>query len=304
MANEKIICKTINLFNLPTKRFDRIYPFPTENVTESLSQYDFKDKDCLTVLGSSAQALTMYLKGAKSVTCFDINPLTIYYFYLLKAYVLSEVSTSDFISLFDANKSFKTDKIYNRISNYLKGEYKEYWDILYEMYGYTLFRTNSYFENVLFNMIECKKKDISKYSYYNSSSNLKKLRKIIGDLEPEFINCNIVDLDKFLNKEYDVMYFSNIMQYSFEIFKCIEEESIVKYKDLVLNLSKKLKDDGKMYCGYMYEFQSKWNTPVSDKRILDNIFSEPNFSYEYFKAFDPESVNSKDACLIYRKVKK
>ena len=33
--------------------FDMIYPFTTENINGMFSHFNFKDKDCLSVLGSS-----------------------------------------------------------------------------------------------------------------------------------------------------------------------------------------------------------------------------------------------------------
>ena len=33
--------------------FDMIYPFTTENINGMFSHFSFKDKDCLSVLGSS-----------------------------------------------------------------------------------------------------------------------------------------------------------------------------------------------------------------------------------------------------------
>ena len=66
--------------------FDMIYPFTTENINGMFSHFSFKDKDCLSVLGSSDQVFDMYLRGAKSVTAFDINPLNTIYEDLAKKY--------------------------------------------------------------------------------------------------------------------------------------------------------------------------------------------------------------------------
>lgn len=101
-------------------QFKRIYPFATENVAGCFSGYDFKDKDCLTVLGSSVQALYMYLMGAKKVTTFDINPLTIYYLHFQKAFFLSKMKFKDYKNMFHAFSFEETKDIYNLDKYYKK----------------------------------------------------------------------------------------------------------------------------------------------------------------------------------------
>ena len=60
MDLERDLNKTIEMINSDsTYRFDRVYPFATENVGACLSSYDFNNKDCLTVLGSGVQALLL-----------------------------------------------------------------------------------------------------------------------------------------------------------------------------------------------------------------------------------------------------
>lgn len=46
-------------------KFDMIYPFSNENLTACLANFNFHDKDCLTVLGSGDQALEMAYRGGK-----------------------------------------------------------------------------------------------------------------------------------------------------------------------------------------------------------------------------------------------
>ncbi len=80
--------------------FDEIYPFTNENIKEMFDFFDFKDKNCLCVLGSSDQTFDMYLRGAKSVTAFDINPLTKYLFYLKRAALKADLTKEEYLSFF------------------------------------------------------------------------------------------------------------------------------------------------------------------------------------------------------------
>lgn len=99
ITNAKRIIKgeyeyTVN--NLFTKH-SRIYPFTNENLNGCFDNFDFNNRNCLTVLGSSDQALDMCLRGACEITTFDINILTKYLFYLKKAAILSGLTKEEYI---------------------------------------------------------------------------------------------------------------------------------------------------------------------------------------------------------------
>ena len=65
-----------------------IYKGTNENLKDIFSKYDVKDKDVLTVLASSDQALACYYCGAKTIDAFDRSYLTLYYYYLRKWLIL------------------------------------------------------------------------------------------------------------------------------------------------------------------------------------------------------------------------
>ncbi len=67
------------------KRLDdytRIYFKTNEDLVTSYQDFDFKDKEVLSVLASSDQVFTARLLGAKKVDSFDKNSLALYYYYL------------------------------------------------------------------------------------------------------------------------------------------------------------------------------------------------------------------------------
>ncbi|MCI6626923.1 MAG: hypothetical protein MSH29_01280 [Tenericutes bacterium] len=277
-------------------QFKRIYPFATENVAGCFSGYDFKDKDCLTVLGSSVQALYMYLMGAKKVTTFDINPLTIYYLHFQKAFFLSKMKFKDYKNMFhafsfeDTKDTYNLDKYYKKISECLDGKYKVFWDTLYDEYGSYLFNTNG-----LFNPIECSCGSIDKYMGIYSSSNIRKLQSSIEYFEPEFINCNITELHKYLCQGYDFMYFSNIMQYSKSVFNsCDLKESLYKYKDLLISFKDLLNSGGSIYGSYIYGIDHINNVFVNS---IDRVFGD-TIDYKKFNVFGSGAFKTKDAVMV------
>lgn len=63
-------------------RYNRIYFRTNEDLEQLFSHIDCVDKKILSVLASGDQAFHLYNRGASQVDFFDINKLTIYYFYL------------------------------------------------------------------------------------------------------------------------------------------------------------------------------------------------------------------------------
>ena len=73
--------KTINEINRKTKSLMHpqftensfLYPFTTENLSGYVSKLNVKNKDVLTVTGSSDQMFNLIFLGAKSFSNFDLN---------------------------------------------------------------------------------------------------------------------------------------------------------------------------------------------------------------------------------------
>lgn len=301
MDLERDLNKTIEMINSDsTYRFDRVYPFATENVGACLSSYDFKDKDCLTVLGSGVQALYMFMKGAKSVCAFDVNSLSIYYFEFLKAFIKSGLDFSLYRKLFI--KSFgSTDNTYKQILDYMEGDYKTYFKVLYDKYGSDILTNRKLFNTVLISRYEC-----CKYSGIFKKDNLELLRNKINDLNFKFINCDINNLK--LNSYYDFMYFSNIMQYVSEMYNDDMISSLKKYREVLMNLSNNLKEDGVAYLSYIYgiDLLAIPNSDVFCLGSIEEVFKRDLIEYKsfnpfriYLKAFVDGA--SKDGVMVYSK---
>lgn len=293
----------INSDDNSVNRFDKIYPFATENIYGCFSSYDFQDKDCLTVLGSSAQMLYMYTNGAKNVTTFDINKFSVYYFYLIKAFLLSNLAKEDLVNIFKMKDEKDVKKIFSKVAKYLKGDAYVFWKTLYNIYKEKLFN-----KEILFHYV-----DTPTIYYTNGildSENWNILKKIITNIEPNFMHCNIKDLPNSLNNQYDLMYLSNIIEYTDSIY--IEKnkvDSLIKYKELLMKIKEYLKSDGLLYAGYIYEPNNYYVDEPLYNKDRNKIFSKEEFIYHTFKGYNDieyevktqEKRNETDACLIYKK---
>lgn len=64
------------------KKYDKIYNSSNDSYQSIISNFDIREKNVLSVIGSGDQAFHLYKSGAKVVDLFDINKLTIYYYFL------------------------------------------------------------------------------------------------------------------------------------------------------------------------------------------------------------------------------
>ena len=81
------------------KGYSKMYAMTTENISGFLNKHDLKDKKVLTVAGSGDQRYNAYLRGARDVTCFDVNPMADLNL-RLKETAMKELEWSDFLKFF------------------------------------------------------------------------------------------------------------------------------------------------------------------------------------------------------------
>lgn len=302
-------------------RFETIYPFTNENIKDAFTNFDFNNKTCLTVLGSSDQALDMCLRGSSKITAFDCNRFTKYYFDLKKAALLANISFQDYLHFFcykghDKFNLYFQSKLFSKIIPYLNGDSFLFWTFLFENYHPSILRK----PNRLFSEEELSYPVLKQtISYFNSFS-YAKLREKIVSLEFNFINCDIKNLSLYLDTEYDIMYFSNIMQYAEVMYQSSKkrvnslDEQFRKlsiYKKMLLELSTYLRDDGQMIMSYLYDLtESSDSIAVYNKTIRDKVFEPKDYAYYKFPAiegiedqtlYQDYENNLEDGLLVYTK---
>ena len=298
--------------NRPSKDgFKKIYPFTNENLVSCFNKFDFKDKDCLTVLASSDQALDMFLKGAKSVSAFDINCLTKYYFYLKKAFLSSELGYEDFISFFSTWKRFTDEeklfsyRIFDKISKYLNGDNYTFWSKLFDEYDSHKLRYKLFF------LEEHHYEKLSKTVNYLNIEKFNLIKDMANEIDINFYNCDILNLPDTIDKNYDIMYFSNIMQYIDYMYKDFSVSTdtnqlykLKEFKKLIMKLSENLNDYGNMLISYIYSPNIIFeNISLFNNKIRNAVFDKKTFDYIPFKSEEGLIYDSDryDAVLTYRK---
>ena len=223
-----------------SSKYEQVYFRTNECLSGIFKNIELREKNVLSVLSSGDQAFHLIKNGAKSVDLFDINKLTIYYFYLriwtikyLKFYYPKNMC-NDFIKELLKYVKPKTDdeKVAYLFWNKFLDSYSEQ-DIMYLFMGTTS---------------------------TNKMQDVRQLRRKLKKFNFNFYNVDIshkIDIDK----KYDLIYVSNINEWLEK-----SRNSFLYYRD---NLNDLLNVGGMVVC---YTLES--NRYIGDERELFNKYFE------------------------------
>ena len=256
--------------NKKFKYHNKIYPRTNENLKDLFSNFDVSDKDVLSVLASSDQVFTARYLGARSVDSFDINKLTLYYYYLriwLMKYMNLEYPTDEFFNYGDIDIWKKLYEI--EVNTEEEKAAKEFWLKYIQI-------TNGLPNSYLFYITGINNRNVF-------SNDLDK----VTDNELVFYNESIFDeLD--IDKQYDIIILSNILEYT---------TSKEDYWNVSENLKRLLKKDGLAVCSYMMNCNGNYEHEY-EKHLFDRLgFRVIEFSDSYV---DNNGVD-RDIGYAYRK---
>ena len=281
-------------------RFSKLYNMTTENSYGFLKNYDLRDKKVLTVAGSGDQRLNAYFLGAKSVTCFDINPLTKLHINL-KDKALTTVNFEKFIKFFNVY-SRKYGDYYYSLDYRIFDELKELLDnYTYSFYNYLINELVNYIDSDIYFDFLNDLNALEKMNIYLNPDNYEVLSKIMRDKEVNFIESNLDCLPEKLNNEkFDMILLSNISDYTHKMY---EREDLVQYRIIINKLINNLNLYGTIQVGYIYSKYSKLDD-VSEFRInskREKIFPKDTFDTILVDSY--QDSNLKDKVIIYQKIK-
>ena len=288
--------------------FKKIYPLCNENINACLDNFNIEGKNCLSVFSSSDQIFDMYLRGARSVYAFDVNPLTKHFFYLKRSLLSSNISYEDYLSFLYGDNKFKESMLNQKIYNNLNGKSRIFWLYIFSKYHEETIREKMFYYPAI------KKDEINKYIGYLNKDKFYKLKKNIKNVKITFINSEIKNLTYKLEKNYDFIYLSNIFEYLNEIYFSIDNqiEKLEAFKNLIINMSKNLNENGKIVVGYLFTILLNDNrNPIKNTELRNKVFSEKEFEYHIFNSVDHDIIYKKyglteyksDACIVYKKKK-
>ncbi len=253
-----------------------LYAESNENLCELFKLINVENKDVLTVLASSDQALSCYVNGAKTIDTFDKIRASIWYAYLRKWIILYQNKFYPSFHFFDNGDKELYDLICKIIpENQDEADAQIFWKIY-------LAATNYKSDYYLFNSTICRQPK-------PFSNNIEKIKHFY-DKEINFKCLNICD-PLSIDKKYNVLILSNILEHTFNN----DERIMVKN-----NIENLLKDDGIAVCtSLIYELNTDFHK--NEVKILTSNDLELVDELQYYEELIGKK---KDLAYIYQKKKR
>ena len=194
-----------------------LYKNTNEDLTKILKNIDFKDKKVLTVQASSDQLFSSLILGAEEVDTFDANRLTEYYYYLRK-WCLEETKKY-YLSANDTLLEKIIKKHYDE-----NNKAASLWLELIKEAKPNLYYSKLFFKTPIYWSVPFKGRE-------------EELIELLKDKDHKF-NCINIYEKTDINKKYDIIIISNIIEYLIDgYYKECELQFTENMKDL-------LKEDG------------------------------------------------------------
>ena len=240
--------------------FSKIYFSSNESLKHLFRYFSVKDKDVLTVLGSSDQLFYANYHGARNVDCFDVNGLTKYYYYLRRWALLYQKE------YYPSTKMFQNHSYLIRLLDKVKCKNEE------EEKAYLFWRT--FIERVTPRQHE----NLYSVDFHNNEiRDMRKLRNIVEEEEFHFYHDDLFD-EVTNSKKYDIIITSNVLEYAWNSLK------LQKCHD---NLKSLLKDGGQVI-GSHFVFYPDFSCFLTEKELF-----ETDFDYFEFPSYSEGMVNKK-----------
>ena len=194
-----------------------LYKNTNEDLTTIFKNINFKEKKVLTVQASSDQLFSSYILGAKEVDTFDSNRLTEYYYYLRKWCIV------------ETKKHYipADDKLLERIieKHYDENIYAaKLWLEVIKNAKPNLYYSSLFYREPMYWSVPYKGRE-------------EELIEILKDKKHNFNCINIFEKTE-LNKKYDIIILSNIIEYLLELE---DKEKEIIFANNLLDL---LNDEG------------------------------------------------------------
>ncbi len=235
----------------------RVYGNTNERLLELFESIDITNKSVLAVMSSGDYLIMSHLFGAKSVECYDINPITYRYYYLKRW-----LNQNGSLNLENKCNYNKVVNIINSVvpTSEIEKECKEFWQEIFKN-----FNDEDYSNNRLI---------ITRSSflifYYIEMGD--KIGQILSSVDPVFYNFDIRDKSGLgLDKKYDYVFISNILD--------CNNRDIETLSTIRKNLASILNKGGKIICTHL-DCDSEDCYRFIDELEFERKVFEEDFSFQ------------------------
>ena len=293
MNTEIAALKAEKVIENPNKRhvyFDDsyiIYRGTNENInSEAYKESLYGKKDILSVIGSGDQVLNSILLECKNIDAYDISLFPKYYL-RFKIGAIKALSYEEYLHFFYGDDTFSKDK-FDKVMEEVDEDTRYFWIYLTrnrtpkELYGSKLFSGwEPTVEDAMF-----------RNPYLASASNYYALRRKLDNPKINYIDGDIYNFSKTLEKDYDLVNLSNICMYAQDAFYGFDLlNALTGYKFFVKSL--RINPSGKVL-SYIINVDRNDSKVIADYSLNDIYFR--NY-------YVPGNLDSRvDSVNIYKKV--
>jgi hypothetical protein len=260
-----------------------VYPFATENIGGYFPKIDFNGKSLLGIAASGDHAINAFAAGAANVTCFDLNYLS-RHMVELKLRLLGSLDLGDYCRfLLEGPDAFNAD-VYNAVRSGLPLASRYFWDKAYACFGGqgASLRSSALFKDTHDARTAAEKtaNALRNNPYLSSPAAYAAARAACEGKNATFIQSDVRELHKKLDRNYDIVLLSNISDYAHRIF---EGDYLAAYREkIVAPLAQRLMPGGVMAMGYVYDeldlHGSTARSAINDADARRKVFGMPEYS--------------------------
>ena len=245
-----------------TYDYRRVYHSTNEDLVKLFNNVKLKDKDVFSVLSSGDQVFTCFYKGAKSVDSFDINKLTIYYYYLRKWMITKK--HSEYIKDWYLESNRDLIKLIMTVDPVIEDEKNA------QIFWLNYINSNNGLDKNIFLPTSERYKNVFSDDIDGLSKRIKNIKFYNYDISSSFI----------LKKKYDVVVLSNVLE-------ClVHPAQLFRAKS---NVSRLLKSGGICLCSHIMEDK---DSNIHEKEI--EIMTSGDLEYI-------DDYNKHDVGYVYKK---
>lgn len=283
--------------------YTRIYPFNTEDGASVCHKHqdNIKNQDALTITGSGDFMLDLFLYGAKSVTCFDINGLAKYYALLKFSFIKAGMSYKDYKEFFLGQDDIilKRD-LYEKYKGCLDERVQRFWDAIYtylENNNKQLHKSEHNLMYKIYDMFGSANRSYNNKSSYFTEANFGRLQEILKSKSLEnirFYDASITKIPEILHgQKFGYAYLSNVIDFTDQLFNSeSQDERIKMFKDFILvEFTNLVRENGAMSVGYI---SAGWDTNLLIDEYNRVFTNEEGFAVESLAPY-----NNDDSVLSY-----
>lgn len=254
---EQLLLKKVNTEESEYTGFltlEPTYTWSNENLF-LYSKDDFTNKNILSVTASGDQIINVILNNGTKIDAFDIN-LYSRYFVALKIAMIKTYSYETFWKLminFTSNGNLEfnyKNSVIDEVSKFLTDDEYDFWKCYQSLLNQEKIEANDIL-NIYLN------DNYKKNPYYNYNNYII-LKKKISNASINFIDSDIANLNKVVDKKYDALFTSNIFDY---VLPCDSKSYINRFQDMMKNLDKLLNEASKLY-GYSFDKKTWFDKKV------------------------------------------